>query len=291
MIETTVNVSEIRPDPEQPRKYFKPSALQALARSLQLVGQRTPIQVKPLRGAGECKFEIIDGERRWRACQLADITTIRVTVEDQPLTRQRQHLLSTISNFHRESHTHLEISDAIFYQRSLGTSVADLAENLAKSEGWIYQYLKLQELTPDLKEKMHPDVDEDAQIRFAEAVVLACLPVARQREIYREGRRFNRGDRLALYRKRAGQVQGKERVGRVMRAQERVNRYESFVKSMNHYLDVALDLKEKEFEQILRAAKPQEVDRLTERLEKLRVDIGVVLDVAKRTVGPKARAA
>jgi ParB family chromosome partitioning protein len=290
MSDTIVKVSEVRPDPRQPRKYFNEAALKSLARSLQLVGQRTPISVKPLQGDSH-RFEIIDGERRWRACQLAGMETIRVTVEEQPLDRRRQHLLSTISNFHREGHTHIEISDALFYQKSLGASVGELAENLAKSESWVYQYLGLQSLAADLKDKMQPDVDADVQIRFAEAVVLASLPQEKQRALYREGRRFERGERIVFYRKRAGLVQGRVRTGRPMRPSEQTNRYASFVKSMNHYLDVALDLKEKEFEQILRSAKPQEVDRLTERLQKLRDDIGIVLDVAKRANGPKARAA
>lgn len=287
MSDTVCKVSDIRPDQKQPRKYFKASALKALARSLQLVGQRTPIEVKPLRG-GDHKFEIIDGERRWRACQIAGIKTCRITVAEGEIDARKQHLLSTISNFHREGHTHLEISDALAYQRSLGESVPVLAENLDKSESWIYQYLMLQRLAPTLKEKMHPEFDDSARIRFAEAVVLSSLPKEQQIAVFNEALEYDRGDRLPLYRKRAESVQGRERVGRPMRTTERVARYDSFVTALNRHFDVALDLRQKEFEQMLKAAPVAQVERLIGRLQKLRDDIGVMLQSVARVQQKKA---
>lgn len=280
--ETITSVDCIRPDPKQPRHYFKQSALRALARSLQLVGQRTPIQVKRLPLGDPHRYEIIDGERRWRAHQIAGILTIRITVEEQELDDRKQHLLSTISNFHRESHTHMEISDALHYQRSRGESVAALMENLDKSEGWVYQYLKLQELVPELRLKMHPETDDRHMLRFSEAVVLASLEPAQQHAVYLEGLHCMRGERLGFYRKRAATLQQKERIGRPARPQERLDRFGSFVNSINKYLDGALDLKDREFDRMLSCASSADIRRMTERLGKVRDDIGSLLSIIEK---------
>lgn len=191
---TSIPINDVRPDPKQPRTYFKPSALNQLAASLKKTGQRQPITVRARRAGAKPPFEIIDGERRWRACQLAGIDTIRIDIEGAELARHRdQHLLSLASNFMREGHTHMEISSAVRYQveaaieagESRGQAVQALVEAIGKSEAWIYQYLQLQDLCPELQERMHPDTPDAKRVRFAEATVLSPLPAAQQRAIYK----------------------------------------------------------------------------------------------------------
>lgn len=191
---TSIPINDVRPDPKQPRTYFKPSALNQLAASLKKTGQRQPITVRARRAGAKPPFEIIDGERRWRACQLAGIDTIRIDIEGAELARHRdQHLLSLASNFMREGHTHMEISAAGRYQveaaieagESRGQAVQALVEAIGKSEAWIYQYLQLQDLCPELQERMHPDTPDAKRVRFAEATVLSPLPAAQQRAIYK----------------------------------------------------------------------------------------------------------
>nr|MBA2411387.1 ParB/RepB/Spo0J family partition protein [Burkholderiaceae bacterium] len=156
-----VSVSDIRPDPKQPRSHFNEAALKTLSTSIKKVGQRQPITVRPLRVGAKVPYEIVDGERRWRACKLAGIQTIRVDVEDRDLSRHAdQHLLSLTSNFMREGHTHSEISVAVQYQveaaieagMSRGRAVQELVESIGKSEAWVYQYLQLQQLCSELQD-------------------------------------------------------------------------------------------------------------------------------------------
>lgn len=191
---TRVPITDVRPDPKQPRTYFKPSALNQLATSLKKTGQRQPITVRARRAGAKPPYEIIDGERRWRACQLAGIDTIRIDIEGMDLAHHRQqHLLSLASNFMREGHTHMEISAAVKYQvdaaieagETRGQAVQALVEAIGKSEAWVYQYLQLQDLCADLQERMHPDTPDAKRVRFAEATVLSPLPVGQQRAIYR----------------------------------------------------------------------------------------------------------
>lgn len=284
-----LKVDEIRADPNQPRKYFKKAALASLARSIELVGQRTPIEVRRLpelecsaggagkSGAIEPRFEIIDGERRWRAHKLAGLATIKATIEEAELTDRQRHLLSTISNFHREGHTHIEISDAVNYQREQGATVTELADNLARSETWVYQYLMLQRLAPILKDRMHPETDNDQLIRFSEAIVLASMDHDRQRETYKSGLNMDQGSRLPYYRKRAAELQGKERGGRVTRPSERAVTLERAIEKMAKQIDAVLDLKASDFAKMLAQADRKRVDAMIRQLEGLNGNIGQMI--------------
>ncbi len=60
----------IRPFANQPREYFNESALKDLARSIKAVGQQVEIRVRPLAGDPKHDYELIDGQRRWLACQM-----------------------------------------------------------------------------------------------------------------------------------------------------------------------------------------------------------------------------
>ncbi|GGD45959.1 ParB/RepB/Spo0J family partition protein [Pseudoxanthomonas indica] len=199
-----VPISDVRPDAKQPRTYFRESALKALATSIQKTGQRQPITVRALRAGAKVPYEIIDGERRWRACKLAGITTIRVDVEDRDLARHvDQHLLSLASNFMREGHTHMEISAGVHYQveagveagLSRGQAIKELGDSIGKSDAWVYQYLQLQQLCAELQERMHPDMDDEKRLRFTEAIILAPLAKEQQKAIYRALLRYPPGAR------------------------------------------------------------------------------------------------
>ncbi|MEO7453530.1 MAG: ParB N-terminal domain-containing protein, partial [Fimbriimonadales bacterium] len=74
-----VDIKAISPNPNQPRKDFEPEALAELAASIQKVGVMQPIVVRP---TSEGKYEIIAGERRWRAAGIAGLDTIPVVIKD-----------------------------------------------------------------------------------------------------------------------------------------------------------------------------------------------------------------
>ena len=78
-----VDIAQIEPNPNQPRREFDPEALQELANSIRELGIIQPITVRKVEGG---KYQIIAGERRWRASQQAGLSRIPayiVTVEDQ----------------------------------------------------------------------------------------------------------------------------------------------------------------------------------------------------------------
>jgi ParB family chromosome partitioning protein len=128
-----------------------------LADSIATDGQKLPIVVRAS-GREDFSWIIIDGERRFRACQLIRRHEIRAFVSrvnhpKEVFTDQ------VIANFFREGHTPFETARAIFRLREMGMSVAKVARLVGKSEPWVYQHLQLLKLAPEVTELMEPDID------------------------------------------------------------------------------------------------------------------------------------
>lgn len=276
-----IPITDIRPDPKQPRTYFRESALKALATSIKKSGQRQPITVRMRRAGANPPYEIIDGERRWRACKLAGIATIRVDVEEKDLPRHAdQHLLSLASNFMREGHTHLEISQAVHYQveaaveagLTRGKAVQELVASIGKSEAWVYQYLQLQQLSTGLQDRLHPETPDDQRLRFSEAIVLAPLPQDQQAAIYRALLRYPPGTRAQQAKRLAAEATGKP-------VQRRPNNVKvstfRFVTRVAAEIDRVLDYKQSDFTAAL-AAVPA-ADR-----KAFRASVALLLDAIDR---------
>src|SRR5580765_815020 len=95
--EFKLEVSKIRPNPRQPRQFFDEAGLDELARSLKAQGLLQPVVVRP---AANGSYELIAGERRWRAAQRAGIHQIPAIVRDVPDSHLLQ--LALIENLQRE---------------------------------------------------------------------------------------------------------------------------------------------------------------------------------------------
>jgi ParB family chromosome partitioning protein len=264
-----VPVAHCRPDPRQPRTYFRKSALAALAQSIKTLGQRTPIEVRALPAGDAARFEIIDGERRWRACQLAGVKTIRICVEQGEIDHQRQHFLSVVSNFHREGHTHTEISAALQYQVECAKGakgiVRDLANNLGKSEAWVYQYLSLQGLVPELQEKMHPETSDRELLRFGEALVLASIPPEHQRYVYLQLLELPVKSRLKHARDAAAEITGRQRSGRPVSIKRHMERFTARLQSD---MDRVMEFRQSDFNRAVQQVPGPELRRFRDSLKR-----------------------
>lgn len=282
-----VLVSEVRPNSDQPRKYFKESALRSLARSIQRHGQRTPIEVKALQEEGPHKYEIIEGERRWRACKLAGIQTIRATIDESTLSRVEQHMLSLVANLHREGHTHMEISRAMKYQVDNGTTIPAIAESVDRSDAWVYQYLSLQKLTSELQEKMHPELPTNELLRFGEALVVASLPAELQDRAYRLMLTLPVKLRLTRVRKFAEEMTGIKRRGR---GNDTKRHMERFVDRLSGDTERVLEMKSSDFAQVLAHMPSEDVRTLIRKLATAKNRITELVQVLEREA-EKIRAA
>lgn len=141
-----VPLEDIYPNPNQPRTYFDEKALEDLAQSIKNLGVIQPIT---LRKDGE-KFEIISGERRFRASKLAGLVSVPAyirLVNDQELLE-----MALVENIQREDLDAIEV--ALTYQRLLeeiGMTQENLSQRVGKERSTITNFLRLLKLSPNIQ--------------------------------------------------------------------------------------------------------------------------------------------
>ena len=138
------------PQKGQPRRYFDPKSLDELATSIREHGLLEPIVV---RRTGIDRFEIIAGERRWRACQKAGLREALVVVKDTPADSAFE--LALIENVQREDLNPIELAEALErLVKEHGHTHESLAERLGKDRTTIVNALRLLKLPARVREKV-----------------------------------------------------------------------------------------------------------------------------------------
>ncbi|HOB75933.1 MAG TPA: ParB/RepB/Spo0J family partition protein [Phycisphaerae bacterium] len=144
----TVPVGQLRPNPFQPRRDMPPEHLKALADSIRKSGVIQPILV---RQTGEQLYEIIAGERRWRAAQQAGLKEVPVVLREAD---DREVLeLALVENIFREDLN--AIDRALAYRRycdEFALSAEEVAERLGEDRSTVANYLRLLDLPSDVKQ-------------------------------------------------------------------------------------------------------------------------------------------
>jgi ParB family chromosome partitioning protein len=187
-----ISVTAIVPNPRQPRRVFDEDALDELADSITQVGLLQPVVV---RAVGPGQYELIMGERRWRASQRAGLTEIGAIVKQtQDIDLLRDAL---IENLHRQQLDPLE--EAAAYQQLLddfGATHEELARKIGRSRPHISNTLRLLNLPPAVQKRVAAGVlsagharallsvqDPEAQERLAHRIVAEGLSVRAVEEI------------------------------------------------------------------------------------------------------------
>jgi ParB family chromosome partitioning protein len=189
---TELPLDSISPNPRQPRTAFDEEAMNELVESIREVGMLQPIVVRPLGGA---RFELVMGERRWRAAQLADLDTIPAIVRetaDHALLRD-----ALLENLHRVQLNPLE--EAAAYQQMLedfGCTQEELANRIKRSRPQISNTIRLLKLPPTVQRRVAAGVlsaghakallaieDPDGQERLAQRVIAEGLSVRALEEL------------------------------------------------------------------------------------------------------------
>ena len=137
-------VALIKPNPDQPRTNFDPEALQALADSIEASGIVQPLLVRPL---PDGSYELVAGERRWRAAQKAGLEKVPAVVREQAEAERLQAAL--IENMVREDLNPVEEARACAaLVEDLGLTKEDLARRVGRSRPAVSNLIRLLEL-PD----------------------------------------------------------------------------------------------------------------------------------------------
>ncbi|KTT12795.1 chromosome partitioning protein ParB [Pseudomonas oryzihabitans] len=157
----------------QPRRHMDPVALEELANSIRVQGLMQPIVVRAI---GEGRYEIIAGERRWRASQQAGLERIPALVRDVP--DQVAIALALIENIQRQNLNPLEEAMALQrLQDEFELTQAQVAEAVGKSRSGVTNLLRLLALAEEAKELL-----AKGELEMGHARALLGLPKARQAE-------------------------------------------------------------------------------------------------------------
>ena len=159
-----INISQIIPNPSQPRKNFKDEELKELSSSIKNQGLIQPIIVKP---TDDNQFQIIAGERRWRACQLNGMHEVECVIKNLDETNVLEAAL--IENIQREDLNVIEEANAykgLIDIKSINNE--NLAKLIGKSSSHVSNILRLLELDKKIQEMV---INGDLSMGHARALI------------------------------------------------------------------------------------------------------------------------
>ena len=173
-----IPIEQIEPNPDQPRREFDQTALQELAASIEMMGIIAPIT---LRQMAPDRYQIIAGERRWRASQIAGLRTIPAyirTVEDENVME-----LALVENIQREDLNAIEI--ALAYEHlaeTTGMTQEKISERVGKSRTAVTNYMRLLKLPAQIQMALK---DKEIDMGHARALLAIDSP-SMQLKLFKE---------------------------------------------------------------------------------------------------------
>lgn len=185
-----IDVAAIAPNPQQPRRQFAEEAIAELAASIEKRGVLQPILVRDL---GSGSFELVAGERRWRAAQRARLHRIPAIVRDFDAATTAE--VALIENIQREDLNALEEADAYAQLlQTYGHTQDALAALVGKSRSHVANLLRLRELPEFVRDALRRG---EINMGHARAVATAEDPAALTREIIAKGLSVRQAEQLA----------------------------------------------------------------------------------------------
>lgn len=143
-----VKLVDIVPNKDQPRKRFNESALSELADSISQHGVIQPLLVRPLSGG---TYQLVAGERRWRASRMAGLKEVPVVIKD--LSDEEASVIAMIENLQREDLNAIEEADGIKYlMTKYGLTQEEVSERVGKSRSAVANSLRLLKLPESVSE-------------------------------------------------------------------------------------------------------------------------------------------
>ena len=184
-----IPVSHIRPHPGQPRRRFAEEALEELAKSIAARGVIQPIVVRPHDGG----YQIVAGERRWRAAQRAQLHEIPAIIRE--FTEAETLEVALVENIQRQDLNAIEEAEA--YHRltvDYGHSQEELARIVHKSRSHVANLIRLLDLPMPVREAV---ADGRLSMGHARALITAPDPVALAERVMAEGLSVRETEKLA----------------------------------------------------------------------------------------------
>jgi ParB/RepB/Spo0J family partition protein len=182
-VKTTIeefNAFRVRPLPGQPRKRFR--GIRELADSIEEVGQQSPGIVTRVTDDPNFDAQLVDGERRLRACRLAN-EPFRAEVRPDA-DSEETFVASFAANFGKQDHDAIEIAEGLSRMQQAGKTIEQLGRIAGRSVQWVSAHLSLLNLHPEVRALMvkaeDRREDESAPLTYALALLLVPMPPDRQ---------------------------------------------------------------------------------------------------------------
>lgn len=196
--DTTLRLSQIEPDKNQPRKHFEEEAMEQLSASIKAHGLIQPIIVTPIDGE---RYRIIAGERRWRACRMAGLEEVPVLIREY--TPQEISEISLIENLQREDLNPIE--EALGYKNLMEVyhmTQEKIAETVSKSRSavantlrllalpeQILDFIKTAELSAGHARALLSLEDADTQLAIANRIITEGLSVRQAEDLVKKAKK------------------------------------------------------------------------------------------------------
>lgn len=141
-----LDINDIKPNSKQPRKNFPEDKIEELAKSIETHGIIQPIMVRP---SGE-GYEIVAGERRWRAARKASLKQVPCIIRE--LSEEQNMLVAIIENMQREDLNPMEEAEALNQMiTTYGMTQEEVSKSVGKSRPYITNALRLLKLPPEIQ--------------------------------------------------------------------------------------------------------------------------------------------
>ena len=180
-----VEVVKIEANPEQPRRDFDGEALKELSKSIKKYGVLQPLLVtkleKETKAGLDVSYQLIAGERRWRAAQLAGLPQVPVIIRDDLDQKRTKLEVALIENIQRKDLNPIEEAEAYDkLAKSFNLTQQEIALKVAKSREAVANSMRLIKLPNDMKESLRSGLLSRAHAR----ALLAFADDKKQREVY-----------------------------------------------------------------------------------------------------------
>ena len=204
-----IAIDQIEANPNQPRREFDPTAMQELANS---IGQLGIVQPITLRQVADNRYQIVAGERRWRASQMAGLTTIPAyikTINDENIME-----MALVENIQREDLNAIEI--ALAYQQLMeksGMTQEKMSERVGKSRSAVTNYLRLLKLPAQVQMALQKKEIDMGHARALLAINSPSLQIKLFREIQKNNYSVRKVEEMVQMLKNGSDVEaGKKKI-------------------------------------------------------------------------------
>jgi len=174
-----LQLEQLSPNPFQPRKQFEPIQMEELSRSIAEMGVIQPIIVRQI----DDRYEIVAGERRWRAAKMADQTVIPAVIRN--FTDREMAEIALVENLQRADLNYFEEAEG--YRKLIEDfrlTQENIASRVGKSQPTIANKLRLLKIDPDVKEKIMVELLTERHVRTLLRLKTPEEQIAILKEVY-----------------------------------------------------------------------------------------------------------